>query len=242
MSRLTIPPAESNWEADIPVSSLVQLLPAEFLVNHHVEVVRVVQPPDRQKVSAARFLRDSLDYATYVQDLITAGVPVVICPVGELPCRASAIESSRLRKLAASVLQVSWPEWLRRLIAIFEKNASRKLEDGSMLVDGSLQLPYGELWWDGAVPFTGTLPTAAGQLSLRDGYIISAPAGLDHLLYQPIVELGVGLNPRAPLIGPSLEKRWGFWHIGLGASSPIHLLPPNVHHDVSLILDKEPIP
>lgn len=175
-------PSSSRWHIEATARHLASLVPNEFLAHHEPEQIQLVQPPSPEDLDTTGFLVASKDYAAHVQGLIAVGTPILICPVGGLPQGTIPTPSLTLRTCAAKVLAHSWHGWLQDMIARFEKGAPCKLEDGSDLVDGSLQLPYGELWWDGPAPYTGAVSTQAGEFVFLDGRVISAPPKLAHLL------------------------------------------------------------
>ena len=95
-----------------------------------------------------------------------------------------------------------------------------------------LQFPLGEVW----LVFhpsqaQGRVVLATGRSAVRDGRLV------DTTYPHPMVELGLGLNPRARrLPGTSLfEKALGSVHIGLGDAALIGgTVVDTVHYDLPL--------
>ncbi|PKQ31697.1 MAG: hypothetical protein CVT62_07615 [Actinobacteria bacterium HGW-Actinobacteria-2] len=215
---------------------VVSALPLEFRERYADATIVVRETPDLHRLSPIRQAKASSSYAEAVRADIAAGRAVVLVSAGSAVCPASpAAIRKQARSTRDSLENLSPSAPIISALASFEV-CEWVLEDGSALVEGSLQLPYGELWVQGPNHYTGPLFVAGEDvpLTFRRGRVVGTPTVWRSLVGRPLVELGFGCNSQAERRGPGREKASGIWHVGVGAVSRLHLYPPFVHSDVEL--------
>lgn len=206
----------------------------EFLKRYSPDSTRAIRPPAKlmdQDPQSRLIASDT--YASTVQHFIDLGYAVAIVDDESVPAVPPKVVRSNARLIENAIKLDPSNKDIRDLLASC-LNPIWKLEDGSSLVDGIIQIPPGELWAEGNFLFTGKLAGISPQdeFKFTQGILTEAPARWRTAIGKPLVEIGFGCNDKIRCA--EQEKMFGVFHIGVGAVSPNHLYPPDIHIDIMI--------